>query len=111
MEIARGSTPDIVVKIPDKTIVLIEEADEAYISFWCSGMPVLTKKLSEGDVEIDSEHNCLVCTLSQEDTLAMKGTEGKIQAKILTDGGKVLVSQQSEFTVLPVLNKEVMQCE
>lgn len=108
LKITRGSTPDIQIAVPTDACTFSEDLHDAWVTIRCSGMPSITKKLIEGDLEADASTNTVILHLTQKDTLPMRGSKGEIQLKLMTVQDLVFVSQIEEFDILPAVNDEEM---
>lgn len=71
MEITRGTTPTITVRIPSS--VPLNEASEIWFTIAQSGDLVVDRKLSDNTLNIEGQ--TLTCKLTQEETLRLHAYE------------------------------------
>lgn len=97
----RGSTPTHTFQLPMPASSLTK----IRITYSQFGRTVLEKR----EADVSSEENTIKVTLKQEETLKFKWNEdAKIQVKVLTNIGTVLLSRIFTVNVHDVLNTEVL---
>lgn len=99
---ARGSTPTHQFRLPFE----IDRVDQLTISYgYRDSEPIVKKILNDCDVVEDY----IVLTLSQEETLAFKPESiVKVQMKVLSTTGTVVVSTPYYLKVEPTLDGEIL---
>ena len=102
----RGTTPTLTIKLNG---MMVEDLKTIWVTFKQKDI-VLTK--TEADVGKDIEENALTVPFTQEDTLAFKSGNVKVQIRaLLEDGTTAIASKIKTFDMEDILQEGVMQCE
>lgn len=101
----RGSTPEIKINLPEK--VDLSEMKEIWVTVK-NFYTTITKKLSEGDVIVDAEHNNVKIGLNQEETLSLSPGQAKVQVRFLTNGEQSFPTNEMVMTVKDILEGGVI---
>ena len=98
MEIARGSTFDFTITLPEEYD--ISDAQVIWITFSQGDVEKFTKGLDDPDVTVAG--NAIRVHLTQDDTLSLYDGQAQMQVRILTAADEALVQE-------PIMNIEVLK--
>lgn len=102
----QGTTPAVVYEIKDYDL----SSATVFVSFK-RGNDVLTKTAPDVAVSYDSgeQVSTIVCSLSQEETLAIKAGGIITQIRFVYENGQAYATNKKELEMLDVIYKEVIQ--
>lgn len=99
----RGTTPNLVL-----TVEGLSNFDLAEV--WLTlrtGREEITKTMSEMDIDGDT----IVCRLSQEDTLALRGDSVAVQVRVLDESGTAEATNIEEVPLMQILRDRKITTE
>lgn len=104
MQIARGSTFDFTISLPEEYD--ISDAKAIWITFVQYDKEVFTKTAPN---DLDVEENHIYCALDQEDTLKFIAGSAKLQVRILTSSDEAIVQEPpTKIIILDILKDGVI---
>ena len=107
MDIIRGTTPTITVKV--KTELDLHQVSEVWLYISQGNKVKVDKKLD--DCEFDYENRWIITTLSQDDTLGLKAGEALFQIRLLLNNNTALAMIARDIEIAEVYKNGVIKPE
>lgn len=101
----QGTTPSIVFEIKGYDLSIAK----VFVSFK-RGQDILTKTDPDVQTSYDTEEeiSTVVCSLTQEETLAMRQGDATVQIRFIYEDGQAYATNKAEVAVNDVIYKEVI---